>query len=197
MVEKLADKVMELQSNENINIPFLKKQLANTQKSIDNIIRAIEQGVLTSSTKIRLDELEDLKSNLEIRLIQEEMQKPLLTKEQVLFWIHKFRKFDLMQFDHKQRLIDSFINAIYLYDDKIVITFNYKENSRTITLDEINSSDIDEFGVPEHGSFRERKNKKEKRRIKVSADADDKKPCSVFFFLIFYFFFFLLLSIHY
>ena len=30
-------------------------------------------------------------------------------------------------------LIDAFVNAIYLYDDKLVLTFNYKDGTRTIT----------------------------------------------------------------
>ena len=47
-------------------------------------------------------------------------------------------------------LIDTFINAIFLYDDKMVITFNYKEGTKTITLAELqeaisnkNGSDLD------------------------------------------------------
>ena len=31
-------------------------------------------------------------------------------------------------------LIGTFINAIFLYDDKLVITFNYKEGAKTITF---------------------------------------------------------------
>ena len=34
-------------------------------------------------------------------------------------------------------LIDTFINAIFLYDDKMAITFNYKEGTKTITLAEL------------------------------------------------------------
>lgn len=140
---------MDLQGKENTNVPLLKKQLADTQKSIDNIIRAIEQGVLTSSTKQRLDELEEQKSTIEINLIREEMQKQFLTREQVIFWIHKFRKFDLEQLDHRQRLIDSFINAIYVYDDKVVFTFNYKDGSKTVSMADIKGSDLEGFGAPE------------------------------------------------
>lgn len=33
-------------------------------------------------------------------------------------------------------LIDTFVNAIYLYDDKMLITFNYKDGTKTITFDE-------------------------------------------------------------
>jgi len=31
-------------------------------------------------------------------------------------------------------LIDTFINAIFLYDDKMLITFNYKDGTKTITF---------------------------------------------------------------
>ena len=34
-------------------------------------------------------------------------------------------------------LIDAFVNAIYLYDDKLVLTFNYKDGTRTIALDDV------------------------------------------------------------
>ena len=36
-------------------------------------------------------------------------------------------------------LIDVFINAIFLYDDKMLITFNYKEGTKTITFDDVKS----------------------------------------------------------
>ena len=147
-VEYLADMVMELQGRENINLPILRKQLVDTQKSIDNLIKAIEQGILTSSTKKRLDELEEIKDNLEVSILQEEMQKPLLTKEQVIFWIHKFRKLDTENPEHRQRLIDSFVNAIYVYDDKLLITFNYKDSTKTISLKDIEGSDLDRLGAP-------------------------------------------------
>ena len=48
----------------------------------------------------------------------------------------------------KQRLIEIFVNAVYLYDDKIVITFNYKEATKTVSLKEVNGSIIECAGVP-------------------------------------------------
>ena len=50
--------------------------------------------------------------------------------------------------EHKQRLIDIFVNAVYLYDDKLVITFNYKEATKTVSLKEVNGSIIECAGVP-------------------------------------------------
>ena len=39
-------------------------------------------------------------------------------------------------------LIDTFVNAIFLYDDKMVITFNYKEGTDTITFDDLKASSV-------------------------------------------------------
>ena len=46
-------------------------------------------------------------------------------------------------------LIKTFINAIYLYDDKIIITFNYKDGTKAITFENVRGSDLDCFGAYE------------------------------------------------
>lgn len=102
----------------------------------------------TSSTKQRLDQLEERKSDLEISIAQEEIQAPLLTREHILFWLHKFRGNDVTDKEQRQRLIDCFVNAVYLYDDKMVLTFNYKDGIKHTTFDDVKSSDLDESGRP-------------------------------------------------
>ena len=78
----------------------------------------------------------------------------------------------MTQPEQRQVLVDTFINAIYLYDDKVLITFNYKEGTQTVTFGEAseiasegNGSDLDCFTAPQgrqlliavffalHGSF--------------------------------------------
>ena len=31
-------------------------------------------------------------------------------------------------------LIDTFVNAVFVHDDKLLLTFNFKDGTRTITL---------------------------------------------------------------
>ena len=76
------------------------------------------------------------------------MHKPILTREQIAFFIYRFRKFDVTKREQRQRLIDSFVNAVYLYEDKIILTFNYKDGSKTITLAEVEGSDLSVLGAP-------------------------------------------------
>lgn len=75
-----------------------------------------------------------------------------LTKEQILFWIHKFRKLNPKKLEHRRRLINSFLNSVYLFDDKIIIDCNYKDGTETITFEEIENSalgsDLTSVGAP-------------------------------------------------
>ena len=123
------------------------------EKGIDNLLNAIQAGIFTPSTKERLESLEQQKEELTIRIAQEEIIKPPIDKDKILFWLHRFRKMDTTKLEHKKRLIDSFVNAIYLYDDKIVFTFNYKDGSKTISMEEIEnsalSSDLTSLGAPD------------------------------------------------
>ena len=129
-----------LQGQENPRIPNLKAQLEDTQKRIGNIMDAIEQGILTENTKSRLTQLESKQKELEIAILQEKIKKPFLTKEQIRFGIEKFKKLDISTQEGKQRLIDGFINSIYLFDDKLTITFNFKDGSRTVSFSEIEAA---------------------------------------------------------
>ena len=64
MIEKLADMGMERQRRENPALPMMKKQLAETEKGIRNFVDAIQQGIITESTKERLEALEKSKREL-------------------------------------------------------------------------------------------------------------------------------------
>ena len=137
-IEAIVSMLMELQEQDNTNIPLYERQLQETNTKIRNLINAIQQGVLTKSTKESLEELEAAKEELETRLANEQLSKPpKVSAEFMTFWLHRFRKLDVTKQSHRKMLIDTFINAIYLYDDKMLITFNYKDGTKKITFSEI------------------------------------------------------------
>ena len=151
LVNRLVDRIYVLQGEENPRLPRLNEQLADIEKRIGNLVSAIEQGIITDITKDRLAQLEEKKKELEITILQEKIKRPFLTKEQILFGIEKYKKLDLSTREGKQRLIDGFINAIYVYDDRITFTYNYKDGAETITLSELESaksSDMKSLGAP-------------------------------------------------
>ena len=154
-MESIIAKVMELQDRENTNLPLYEKQLRDAESGIQNMLNAIQAGILTSSTKERLEQLEETKRELEACIAEEKLAKPKIKEEFIRFWLMRFRKLDMSLKDQRQALVDTFINSIYLYDDKVLITFNYKEGTQTITFEEAaqaaskeNGSDLDCFTAP-------------------------------------------------
>ncbi len=156
-IEAIVSMLMDLQDRENINLPLYEQQLNEVNLGINNLLNAIQQGILTKSTKTRLEELENTRDELENKIALEKLAKPKISAEFMTFWLHRFRKLDVTKKEHRQMLIDAFINAIFLYDDKVLITFNYKEGTKTITFNDVNKevpagtsgSDLDCLTAPE------------------------------------------------
>ena len=94
--------------------------------------------------KGRLEELEATKEELETKIACEKLAKPKVSAEFMIFWLHRFRKLDVRQKSHRKMLIDTFINAIFLYDDKMLLTFNYKEGTTTLTFNDLKAALADE-----------------------------------------------------
>lgn len=155
-IEAIIPMVMALQDQESTSLPLYEQQLREAETGIQNLLNAIQQSILTKSTKARLEELEAAKDDLEIKIANEKSAKPRLSQEFVIFWLHKFRKLDITKQSHRKMLIDTFINAIFVYDDKLIITFNYKDGTRTVTLEDVstaaqqekNGSDLDCLPTP-------------------------------------------------
>ena len=147
--------LMRIQDQENTTLPLLEKRLKQTETGINNLLNAIQNGLFTPSTKERLESLEAEKAELEIQIEKERLVKPKISAEFMTFWLHRFRKLDVTQKSHRQMLIDTFVNAIYVYDDKLLLTYNFKEGTDTISLADVknaakgkNGSDLDCRGAP-------------------------------------------------
>lgn len=52
---------------------------------------------------------------------------------------------------YQKEIIDTFLNSIYVYDDRLVFTYNYKDGTETLTLQEVEaafSSDLKNLAPP-------------------------------------------------
>ena len=148
VIDLLADKLLEYQSKENTRLPVLQAELNEVKRRIDNLVAAIEQGILTPSTKARMEELEQQREALETSILQEQIEKPPITREQILFWFDQFRHGDPADIAFQEKVIDCFVNSIYLFDDRIVVNFNYQEGGHPVSLEEVLGSFLDGNGAP-------------------------------------------------
>ncbi len=136
-IDAIITTLMDMEGPENTRLPLYQQQLRDTETKIENLLKAITEGVFTKSTKKLLEELESAKEELENRIALEKLEKPQISEAFIRYWFYSLRKLDMSKKEHRQMLIDGFINAIFLYDDKMLITFNYKEDTKTITFEDV------------------------------------------------------------
>ncbi len=142
VIDAIVTLLMDMQEQESTSLPLFERQLAETNTAIGHMLDAIQQGILTKSTKERLESLERTRDELEMKISQEKMEHPKISEEFMRFWLLRFRQMDVTNPEHRRMLIDAFVNAIFLYDDKMVMTFNYKEGEETISLKEVEKSAV-------------------------------------------------------
>lgn len=122
---------------ENSHVAILKEELVATTKSIKNIMTAIEQGIITDTTKGRLLELEREQSNLSGQIAAARADIITVDREDVISGLEMFRDGDIADKRYQAKLFDTFLVAVYLYDDdlKIVFSFSGKKNTVRVPLD--------------------------------------------------------------
>ena len=119
------------------------------------MLNAIQQGIFTASTKQRLEELEKQKEELSLSITTAELKKPKLTREYMEHWFSQFRYGDPNDREFQKRLIDTFVNAVFVYDDKLILTYNYQHGTQKITLKEVEDflgSDLVGLSPPKRNS---------------------------------------------
>jgi hypothetical protein len=145
--------LLQYTSPENTKLPVLKKELADVEKRIGNLINAIELGIINDSTKKRMDELDQRKKELSLAIIQEQIEKPLLTRAQILAWFEQFKHGDINDPDYRQRIVDAFVNSVYVFDDSLLINFNAKDGAQRVSLDEVLGSSSDGLAPPKQANL--------------------------------------------
>lgn len=141
-IEELAERIYRFQETESAEAILLKNQLEEVQNKLNNLAEAMAQGIFSATTKKLLDDLEEQKKNIETEIIRHEIRNPIIPRDQIAFALYNYRKLDMSVQSDRQKLIDSFVNSIYLYDDHFIITFNNKNTSKKVSLKEINSSSL-------------------------------------------------------
>ena len=137
IIDHLADLILEAQAKENTRLPALRSQLRDVEKRLANLLEAIEQGILTPTTKQRLDELEARRSDLKASILEEGLQRPTLSREQILFWFEQFRQRDVSNPAYQRQIIDNFVNSVYIFEDRVALNFNFKDTSKIVTREEV------------------------------------------------------------
>ena len=54
--------------------------------------------------------------------------------------------------EHQRQIIDTFVNSVYVFDDRVVLNFNFTDDSKTISREEVLGSSAVENAPPQTSS---------------------------------------------
>lgn len=140
----IAQRLCRLQSESDTreqDIAYYRKKLQENKKATDNIIKAIEKGLAAETLLQRLDGLESEKIAIEGELAYFQSLKFGLSEEEMLFFLRQFLEPDNDWQAYKRRIINSFINQVFLYNDHFLVYYNIqKDGAMDFNSTEINES---------------------------------------------------------
>ena len=82
------------------------------------------------------------------------MKRPLRTEKELWDWFRYMRNFDLTRLEERRQLIDVFVNTVFLYNDRFLLTLNFGYGSKTVLFTDIPCSDKVACGRPRITVFR-------------------------------------------
>ena len=124
-------KHMEQERNNNDELKYYEKKKQTALKSCNNLIKALEQGIITEQTKQRLKELEEEINTIDFEIAKQRQTKHLdITEEKIVEYLHSCFDSNFMDnIDIQKAIIDILIREIIIGNGRILIVYNFTKES--------------------------------------------------------------------
>lgn len=136
----------------------LEKQIRDADKEIDQLVDALISATAEAARRRineRIEAAEARKQALEADLASLRIASRVqIKKEDVAAWLNQFRRGNSADLEYRKKVIDLFVNAIYLYDDSFKLFLNVTDSAQVTYADALALtpppvSDFGASGVPD------------------------------------------------
>lgn len=118
-VATVAAQQSEGEIQQNTNIPAIQQQIADIERKVRNLTKAIESvDTAPDALVTRIAELESQKKGLTAQLTEEQHSVVRLTKEMVMVFLHAVKENCVPMENQKHMLINMLVNSVTVYDDE-------------------------------------------------------------------------------
>ena len=132
----------------------MKRRLSENERKQKNARNAVVEA---DDPEVRADLYKDISQlkkehgELEKQIAQESAVLPTLTESKIKFFLTALKKGNVNDIKYRKTLINILVNKIFLYDDRVTITFN--SGDAPVTIDDILLSKISEGTSCPEGLF--------------------------------------------
>ena len=119
MIATTLYKLHEKECKDSSTLKSLETRRNAALKASKNLISAIEQGIITEQTKIRLKELENEISELDVAIEQEKIHSyTYLTVEMIEKFLYNATFGDIQEVSVRKSIVNTFVREVIYYPDK-------------------------------------------------------------------------------
>ncbi len=131
LISKRCAEISAKENSQNEELKHLQRQLTETEKGINNLVLAIEQGIFSKTTQSRLSELEAAREKLEFEIESCKIQRPTLAEKHIGYMLSQFQRetTDIIE-EYNESIIECFVHSVYLYDNKLIVTYNLTDREK-------------------------------------------------------------------
>lgn len=115
-----------------------KKAINRYDRELNKLVDALVDAPKVAHQRIyeKMETLEAQKASMETELTKLMIASEIrFTEEEVRAWLRRFCTGDLFDPEFRRNIIDTFINCIYIYDDRIIIFYNIKGGKQVSYVD--------------------------------------------------------------
>ena len=143
-IERIAVSVSEVcESNrDTASIKRIRAAIQEADTAIENLWKALERGQAADLITERIEKRQHEKEELQAQLAVEMAKQVTLTAPQVRAYLYSLKQGDKNDENIKRGIINIFLRAVYLYDDRFTLVLNGSDTP--ITIDDILLDEIEE-----------------------------------------------------
>lgn len=122
----VAYNLRKKETDDNVVLINLRESLAEKEKALKNILKAIESGIFNNTTNDRMKALEEEIQALKFQIDSEiRKQSAVVTKDDYFRFFKSFLDAQIDDSVFREEVVNFLIRKVVLFRDKIRITFNY------------------------------------------------------------------------
>ena len=125
-------------------IKELERQIARLERDIDKLTDSILDVPKSAWAGIgqKIETATMQKNDLEIDLSKLRIANKIrYTESDIVVWLKSFCKGDLFDMEFRRRIIDTFINSVYLYDDRAIVFYNIRGGKQVSYIDMLDATE--------------------------------------------------------
>ena len=126
-----AAEYYEKSHNDTAYLEALEAKRREVEKSLANLVKVIEKGVVSDTVTERLTQLEEQKRALNDAIGTENVRVSLCEdKHSIQAYFDKFLHADVNDPEIRDQVFEYFVDKVYLYDDKLVVSMWFSEDDK-------------------------------------------------------------------